>query len=46
MDPETFAARVEKTTHCSALIKVAADLSEMWMSHVAWFEYATTIRIL
>ena len=45
MTPEAFAQRVEETTHCSALIKVNADLTELYMAHVAWFEYSTTIRI-
>lgn len=33
MTPERFAQRVDETTHCSALIKVNADLTELWMSH-------------
>ena len=31
MTPQQFADRVEQTTHCSALIKVTADLSELFM---------------
>ena len=40
-------ARLElrKAGHCSALIKVVGDLSELFMGHSSWFEYANTNRI-
>ena len=37
--------RVRKTSHCSALVKVTGDLSELYFSHVAWFIYTGTTRI-
>ena len=41
-------ARLElrKAGHCSALIKVVGDLSELFMGHSSWFEYANTNRII
>ena len=43
----TDEARValSKAGHCSALIKVVGDLSELFMGHSSWFEYANTNRI-
>lgn len=37
--------RVRKTTHCSALVKVNGDLTELYFSHAAWFIYTGTTRI-
>ena len=37
--------RVRKTTHCSALVKVNGDLTQMFFSHAAWFIYTGTTRI-
>lgn len=37
--------RVRKTTHCSALVKVNGDLTELWYGHVAWFIFQSTLRI-
>jgi hypothetical protein len=37
--------RVVKSTHCSALVKVNADLTELFFAHSAWFIYQSTIRI-
>ena len=31
-------------THCSALIKVANDLSDIWIGHNTWTTYGTMIR--
>ena len=36
---------LRKAGHCSALIKVVGDLSELFMGHSSWFEYANTNRI-
>lgn len=43
-DAELVAA-VRKNNHCSALVKVTADLSELFFAHVAWFIYQSTTRI-
>ena len=37
--------RVRKTTHCSALVKVNGDLTQLYFSHAAWFIYTGTTRI-
>mmetsp|Transcript_5131 Transcript_5131/g.7214 ORF Transcript_5131/g.7214 Transcript_5131/m.7214 type:complete len:571 (-) Transcript_5131:49-1761(-) len=31
--------------HCSALVKVTGDLSEMFMGHSSWFTYSAMLRI-
>ena len=31
--------------HCSALIKVADDLSELWAGHSSWFIYSNMLRV-
>ncbi len=38
-------ATVRNNSHCSALIKVLGDMSELYMSHVAWFSYGSMVRI-
>ena len=38
-------AALLKAGHCSALVKVVGDLSELFMGHSSWFEYANTNRI-
>ena len=37
--------RVRRTTHCSALVKVNGDLTQLFFSHAAWFIYTGTTRI-
>lgn len=36
---------VRKSTHCSALVKVNGDLTQLWTAHVAWFIYQSTDRL-
>lgn len=36
---------VDSHTHCSALIKVAADFSDVWFGHNTWTSFATMTRI-
>ena len=36
---------IRKTGRCSSLVKVLGDLSEMYMSHSTWEEYASMNRI-
>jgi hypothetical protein len=43
-DAELMAA-VRKNNHCSALVKVTGDFSELFFAHVAWFIYQSTTRI-
>jgi len=31
--------------HCSALIRVNGDLSDLWAAHSSWFTYGSTNRI-
>jgi len=45
MSDAALMARVRKTTHCSALVKVNGDLTELYFSHVAWFIYTSMTRI-
>ena len=35
-----------ETTHCSALVKVAPDLSELWTSHNTWTGFFTMLRVI
>lgn len=35
----------ERTGHCSALVKLQDDQSEMFMAHNAWFVYSAMLRI-
>ena len=34
-----------RNSHCSALFKVTADLSEIYFGHTSWYEYTATTRI-
>ena len=36
---------IHKTTHCSALIKVKEDYSDVWFGHTSWFYYSALTRI-
>lgn len=36
---------IRERSHCSAIIKVLGDLSEMFISHVAWFTYGSMLRV-
>lgn len=35
-----------KNGHCSALIKVSDDLSQLWSGHTSWFMYSFSLRLL
>lgn len=45
MTDTEFLAAIRKNNHCSALVKVTGDLSELFFAHVAWFIYQSTTRI-
>lgn len=42
--PEVEAA-LQASGHCSALVKVDGALTDLFMGHSSWFEYANTDRI-
>ena len=45
MTKEEIIDFVEMHTHCSALIKVAPDFSDVWFGHNTWTSYNQMIRI-
>lgn len=45
MTGEEILNYVSYRSHCSALIKMADDFSDIWMGHNSWFSYNTMIRI-
>lgn len=45
MTDSELLAFMRKNNHCSALVKVTGDLSELFFSHVAWFLFQSTTRI-
>eukprot|EP00854_Cymbomonas_tetramitiformis_P012788 gene12788-15116_t len=38
-------AYMRHTTHCSAMVKVTADFSELWATHNTWTGYFSMLRI-
>jgi len=42
---EEFFLQLAKNGHCSALIKVPGDLSDLWTAHSSWFTYGAMNRI-
>jgi hypothetical protein len=45
MTDDQLMARVRATTHCSSLIKVTGDFSDLFFGHSAWFIFQSTNRI-
>lgn len=45
MTHDEFYRYVFDSTHCSSLVRVTADLSEMYASHNTWTRYSESIRI-
>eukprot|EP00930_Biecheleria_cincta_P101505 TRINITY_DN93154_c0_g1_i1.p1 TRINITY_DN93154_c0_g1~~TRINITY_DN93154_c0_g1_i1.p1 ORF type:complete len:573 (+),score=69.68 TRINITY_DN93154_c0_g1_i1:82-1800(+) len=42
---EEVAAMVDRETHCSAIVKLSADFSELWTAHNTWTQYFTMLRV-
>lgn len=45
MTDSELMATVRKNSHCSALVKVNGDLTELYFAHVAWFIFQSMTRI-
>jgi hypothetical protein len=45
MTPEEVAIKVASIGHCSAIVKIPGDLSDLWSSHSSWFTYRAMNRI-
>ena len=43
-DAAEFMARVHATTHCSGLVKVTGNYSDLFWGHSAWFIYQVRAR--
>ena len=46
MTPTARRAYELRTSHCSALVKVADDMSELFTGHTMWWQYYAMIRML
>eukprot|EP00048_Salpingoeca_helianthica_P016501 m.232648 g.232648 ORF g.232648 m.232648 type:complete len:533 (-) comp18811_c0_seq1:170-1768(-) len=46
MEPEQLERHVFESGHCSALVKLTADFSQMYMAHSSWFRYQAMLRIM
>lgn len=45
LDLNATLARSVDMEHCSGLVKVAADLSDVWVAHTTWGSYESMLRI-
>ena len=43
--PAEAAFATDRQTHCSAIVKVAADYSELWTAHNTWTGFFTMLRV-
>eukprot|EP00937_MAST-01D_sp_MAST-1D-sp2_P007370 g7370.t1 len=46
MTPAARARYERRHSHCSALVKVADDFSELWTGHTMWWGYYAMLRVL
>ena len=44
MEPEEITAYMRSTGHCSAILRVADDLSDIFFGHSSWFVYSNMLR--
>lgn len=45
MEPTEVSEHLERNGHCSALIKIKDDLSDLLFGHSSWFSYSNMNRI-
>lgn len=45
LTPKEFKRKVSLAGHCSVLIKLTGDYSDLFMGHSAWFTYSSMLRI-
>eukprot|EP00730_Choanoeca_flexa_P008596 TRINITY_DN12510_c3_g1_i1.p1 TRINITY_DN12510_c3_g1~~TRINITY_DN12510_c3_g1_i1.p1 ORF type:complete len:541 (+),score=163.10 TRINITY_DN12510_c3_g1_i1:25-1623(+) len=45
MDPQAMKDYFHAHTHCSAIVKVNDDLTELWTSHDTWCSYSQMLRL-
>lgn len=43
-DPAEFMAQARRLTHCSGLVKLNGDFSELWFGHSTWSSYYNMLR--
>ena len=46
MTPNQLHEHVATSGHCSALVKVTGDFSQLFMAHSSWFRYQAMLRIM
>ena len=46
MTPEEFMEFFSRNGHCSALVKLTGDFSQLFMAHSSWFRYQAMLRIM
>lgn len=44
LSPAALRSHLASVGHCSAIIKVTGDLTDLLLGHVTWFTYTSMIR--